>query len=142
VSQIQTSTWSTSAASNNQAPPNGAPEGMAAAGFNDTIREIMAAIKVWYNRISPTAIATGTADALVLTYSPSPGAYTSGMTISFYAGAASNTGPATLNVNGLGTAAITKRDGATALGAADIVAGALYTVTYDGTVWRLHATGV
>jgi hypothetical protein len=115
---------------------------MAAAGFNDTIREVMAAIKVWYNRISPTVIATGTADALTLTYSPAPTSYVSGMTFSFYAGAASNTGAATLNINGLGAVAITRRDGTTALSAADITANTLCTVTYDGTAFRLHSIGI
>jgi len=43
------STWSETAASNNSAAPNGAPEGMSPSGVNDTIRECMAAIRVWYD---------------------------------------------------------------------------------------------
>lgn len=42
------STWSTSAASNSSASPDGAPEGMPPSGVNDTIRELMAQIRTWY----------------------------------------------------------------------------------------------
>jgi hypothetical protein len=40
--------WSTAAASNNSASPDGAPEGMAPSGVNDTIREVMAAVRRWF----------------------------------------------------------------------------------------------
>lgn len=40
--------WSTTAGSNNSAPPNGAPEGMLPSGVNNTIRQIMAAVRVWF----------------------------------------------------------------------------------------------
>ena len=39
------STWSTTAASNNSASPDGFPEGMAPSGVNDSNREVMAAIR-------------------------------------------------------------------------------------------------
>lgn len=42
------SDWSTTAASNNATPPDGAPEGMAPSGVNDVIRELMAAVRRWY----------------------------------------------------------------------------------------------
>jgi len=42
------STWSITAASNNSAPPDGAPEGMAPSSLNDTMREFMAAIARYY----------------------------------------------------------------------------------------------
>jgi len=41
-------TWSTTAASNSSAAPNGWPENMSSAGLNDSGREVMAAIKRWY----------------------------------------------------------------------------------------------
>jgi len=47
--------WSTTAANNNAAAPNGAPEGMAPAGVNDVIRQNMASIRaqcedgIWFN---------------------------------------------------------------------------------------------
>lgn len=37
--------WSTTAASNNSSPPNGAPEGMAPSGVNNTLRQIMAEVR-------------------------------------------------------------------------------------------------
>ena len=40
--------YSTSAASNTTAPPNGAPEGMAPSSVNNTIRQIMADIRSFY----------------------------------------------------------------------------------------------
>lgn len=42
------SSWSTTAASNTSAPPDGAPEGMAPAALNDTMREFMAAVARFY----------------------------------------------------------------------------------------------
>lgn len=41
------STWSTTAASNNSAAPNGFPENMAPSGVNDAARETMAAVRRW-----------------------------------------------------------------------------------------------
>lgn len=41
-------TWSTTAASNNSATPDGWPEGQAANTVNDCAREMMAQIKTWY----------------------------------------------------------------------------------------------
>jgi hypothetical protein len=43
------SSWSTVAASNNASPPNGAPEGMAPSAVNDTIRQIMADVRTFYD---------------------------------------------------------------------------------------------
>lgn len=40
--------WSTAAASNNSASPDGFPEGMAPSGVNDSARELMAAVRRWY----------------------------------------------------------------------------------------------
>lgn len=40
-------TWSTTAASNNSAAPDGFPEGMAPSGVNDAAREVMAAVKTF-----------------------------------------------------------------------------------------------
>lgn len=42
------SAWSTSAAANNSASPDGFPEGMAPSGVNDSAREVMGAVKRWY----------------------------------------------------------------------------------------------
>lgn len=73
---------------------------------------------------------TGSSNAYVLTASPVITTYTEGL--SFYIKANhSNTAGATLNVNGLGTRAITK-EGTTALASGDLVANNVYEVVYDG----------
>lgn len=43
------SSWSTTPASNNSAPPNGWPEGMAPSAVNDTARQMMADIRSMYD---------------------------------------------------------------------------------------------
>lgn len=43
------SSWSTTAASNNSASPDGFPEAMAPSGLNDSSREVMAAVARWYS---------------------------------------------------------------------------------------------
>lgn len=40
--------WSTTPASNNSAPPDGAPEGMLAGKVNDVMRQIMADVRSWF----------------------------------------------------------------------------------------------
>ena len=134
--------WYVTAASNNSSPPDGWPEGMTTGNVNNSAREMMASLKRAWNYANPTVTAAGTADAMTLTYSPALAAYTTNQTFAFYKNASDNTGAATLNINGLGAKAIVKRDGSTALGVADMKASALYVVTYDGTSFRLHFTGV
>lgn len=142
MAEIQTSTWSETAASNNASPPDGFPEGQTYASLNNCLREMMAVLKRAYNREHAVVIAGGTGDAMTLTYTTAPGAYASGMYFRFYSPASANTvtNP-TLNVNGLGAKTLFKRDGSTALAANDILASTLYEVTYDGTNFRLHQTG-
>lgn len=67
---------------------------------------------------------------------PTLAAYVAGQSFRFVA-AGTNTGAATLNINSLGAKSITK-NGATALAAGDIVSGAAYNVTYDGTQFQLN----
>jgi len=45
------STWSTVAASNNSAAPNGWPENMAPSSVNDAAREMMASVRTWYEDV-------------------------------------------------------------------------------------------
>lgn len=69
------------------------------------------------------------------TMTPSLTAYATGNMFLFIA-AASNTGPVTLNIDGLGAKAVT-RDGTTALIANDLVAGEGIIVIYDGTRFQI-----
>ena len=136
MSDIESANFSETAAGNNAASPNGAPEGMAPSGVNDTIREIMAAIKRDWNRSHPTVTSGGGANAQTLTYGAAPAGYFPGQRFCFIAGF-SNTGAATLNVNGLGAKAI--QLAAAALTGGEILAGQMVTVAYDGTQFQITA---
>jgi len=78
----------------------------------------------------------GANDTYVITLSPVPTAYATGMTIRFKANTI-NTGAATINVNSLGAKTIVK-NGATTLEDGDIKAGQIVTVCYDGTNFQLQ----
>src|SRR6516225_8915203 len=134
MSDIETSNWSETAASNNAAPPNGMPEGMAPSGVNDSGREIMAAIKRDWNRRNPTQTSGSSANAQTLAYTSAPAAYVQGQCFGFIAGL-TNTGAATLNVSGLGAKNV-YMDGA-ALTGGEIVAGSVVECAYDGTQFQI-----
>lgn len=78
----------------------------------------------------------GANDTYVITLSPVPVAYVTGMTIRFKANTV-NTGAATLNVNSLGAKTIVKGVNTT-LADGDILAGQLVTLIYDGTNFVLQ----
>jgi hypothetical protein len=82
---------------------------------------------------------TGTANAYVVTLSPVPASLTAliGAPVRFKAANAC-TGASTLNVNGLGAAAIKHQDGASALTTGDIVAGQVVEAFYDGTYFQIR----
>ncbi len=85
--------------------------------------------KPWYG------VDTGSANAFEMDLDPVPLAYTAGMLVHFKAG---NTvsGPATINVNGLGLKPLLKEDGV-ALGSGDILADQMIAAVYDGTEFRV-----
>ncbi len=78
----------------------------------------------------------GTADAITLTPSPAITLYSAGMRFAFLA-TGNNTGAATVNISGLGAKSIKTLLGAT-LAAGDITSGNVYSMTYDGTNFRIH----
>ena len=57
-------TWSKTASSNSEAPPNGFPEGMAYSAGNNAAREVMASLATWRDETNGSVATTGTADAL------------------------------------------------------------------------------
>ena len=80
------------------------------------------------------ADSSGTANAIVCgTGTAYPGSYSTGQSVIVRV-ANTNTGPATISVAGLGAKAIAK-NGATALAAGDLLAGAMYLLTYNGTMF-------
>lgn len=81
------------------------------------------------------AAAGGTANVLTAALDPAPASLTVGMRVTLKI-ATTNTGPATLNLNGLGAANI-KRPAAATLQAGDLPAGGLVDLEYDGTQWQV-----
>jgi hypothetical protein len=78
---------------------------------------------------------TGGANALQANLDFAPPSYSAGLNLTVKV-AVSNSGPSTLNVNGLGAKAIIRADGS-ALAASDLVAGRIIHLIYDGTAFRL-----
>jgi hypothetical protein len=64
-----------------------------------------------------------------------------GMTINWVPDVNGTGGATTFNLCGLGAVALKEADGATNPTSTDAVAGKLYAIWYDGTVWRLPASG-
>lgn len=87
----------------------------------------------WY-----AASSAGT-DDYIITLSPVPTGYTSGMLVNIKTDVA-NTGPATINVNSLGAKSI-KRRGSEDLATGDIAAGQIVSLIYDGTNFQLLGAG-
>lgn len=81
------------------------------------------------------AVAGGTANALTATLSPAPSSYSPGMVLAIRV-SINNTGPATININGLGMKAITRGDGSP-LQKDDLVSGQIASLMYDGTGWQV-----
>lgn len=82
--------------------------------------------------------AGGTANALTIAVTPAITALVAGQTLRFIVGL-TNTGAATLALNGLAATAIVKEGGA-ALVAGDLPIGTVVQVTYGGTNFLLHRT--
>ena len=83
--------------------------------------------------------ASGSATAQTCSFSPKLTAYSIGMRVT-YQPAATNSGPQTLNIDGLGSRGIYRSD-ATALAAGDLTSATFYDLTYDGSVFRLQPGG-
>lgn len=137
LSDIESTNYSETAASNNATPPNGGPEGMAPSQVNDWGREVMAATKREWNRSHPTVTSGGSANTQTLTYTTAPAAYVQGHRFSFIIGF-TNTGPTTLNVNSLGTKNVFADSRALAGG--ELQAGMIADAAYDGTQIQILST--
>lgn len=124
------SAWSTTAASNNAAAPNGAPEGMAPSGVNDVIRENMAATAKLYKDMQGTLVSTGSSNTYAVTTNNAHASLGAQSLICFIANH-TNTGAATLNVDGLGAKSL--RAGGAVLASGAVVADVAYLVAYNAT---------
>lgn len=140
AAEISSSSWSETDASNSASPPNGFPEGQAPSSVNDSARQVMGAVKRFWDRINPTITSTGSANAY--TYTPTnasfPASLVTGECFSWKANF-TNTGAATLAVNGLTAKNIFKQTsaGPAALASGDIQSGQLALTCYDGTQFQL-----
>jgi hypothetical protein len=82
-------------------------------------------------------VSASVSDTYTCTMTPTLTALSDGMLVELEATATSNTGAATLNIDGLGAVAIKKANGSTDPDNNDITAGRQITLKYDGTVFRL-----
>jgi hypothetical protein len=120
-----------SAASNVNPAPTGWPPNSSPNITYSNGRESLAMMKRWWNRAGPTQTSTGSANAQVLTFGVAPTeGYVRGQSFVFIAGY-TNTGPCTLNVNGLGAVNITQ-DGFPLQGG-EIRAGLVIELFHDGS---------
>lgn len=133
MSDIESSNYSETAASNTASPPDGAPENMARSAVNDTMREMMAGTKREWNRSHPTITSAGTEPAFTLTYTTAPAAYVQGQVFTFKAHA-SPTGSVTANVNSLGAKKVYDKAGSAQLGSGAWAINTRVQLSYDSAL--------
>jgi hypothetical protein len=143
MAELSGTTYSEIDASNNQAAPNGMPEGMPPSGVNDSWRAGMGAIKRSYDRDHAGSWCTvaGSGNAIALTFAVAPSSYVQGEKYAFKA-AAANTGATTVNVNALGAKNVYKKSpagAATPCTGGEVQNGDLVEIEYDGTQFQLLA---
>jgi hypothetical protein len=128
--------WSLTASDNGSADDNiNFAEQQTPASLNNSARALMASVKGWANQISAAKTTGGSSNAYTFT-SDSVAAiatsYAVGMAFAFKANH-TNTGAATLNVDGVGAKNIRKGGAQAALAANDIVSGGIYLVMYEAS---------
>lgn len=140
MADLTNSSWSETDSSNTQPAPSGFPSGILPSQVGGVVRAMMGAIKRAYNHGNVMVSSTGSANAYVLTYEqPLQSGYVKGEVFRFFAHA-TNTGAATLNINGAGTRSLIRADGS-ALSPNEIVAGQVVTVVCDGTNFLHQSVG-
>lgn len=116
-----------------ETPAGAQAKAEAAAG---AVQADLAAHLADYVKQVPYGVATGPANAYAVTLSPAPTAYTEGMAIAVKINV-ENTGPSTINVNGLGAVAIKKPNGLD-VAAGNLKANSVYTMRYNGVNFILQ----
>lgn len=113
------------------------PEDQAASTLNDGARALEGIVARWHNDINGSVATTGSANAYVMAANQTLSAYYDGLVLAFEANF-TNTGAATVNVDGLGAKSIKKMGDAslTDLAADDIESGRRYVIIYDGTQFQ------
>jgi hypothetical protein len=122
--------YSTTPASNTQIATIDIAENCLPGGINNALRQLMADVRAFANDVGGKAVSAGT-DTVTLATATGYTAYADGTILAFIVGG-TNTGAATLNVDGVGAKAI--RKGAdVAVAAGDLVAGMAAIVIYDAS---------
>jgi hypothetical protein len=83
----------------------------------------------------------GSSSGYQCSMNPTVAAYTTGMVLHWKPDVNGQGGPTTLNIDTLGATPVKLADGVTDPTAADLVSGRLYNVWYDGSAFRLMASG-
>lgn len=135
MTDYSNSDWDELDANNTGVSPNGVQGGYAPSSIAPILRAMRGAAKRDYVRSNAIYTTTGAGNSYVLTFLAAPSGYTKGEYIRFFADK-SNTGAATLNINGLGAKAIVMSDGS-ALTADQIKANRAIEVYYNGTAFVL-----
>lgn len=114
--------YSRTPASNNSAPPNGAPEGWTPGSMNNTVRQVMSDIlqEAGKNLAKVLSAVAGT-NTITGGLSPALDGYSAGMLV-VLTPAATNTGAVTLNIDALGALDVQNESG-TPLNVGDLVVG-------------------
>lgn len=92
--------------------------------------------------VSYCAPASASGTTYTCTPSPAVSAYAAGTTLAFVPDVNGTGGATTVNANGLGAKSIKLADGSTNPTSSTLVAGTSYTLTYDGTVFRVSASAI
>lgn len=137
MADIGQSAWSETDANNNQAAPDGFPEGMAPSGVNDAARAMMGAVKRFWGRVNGTKTTAGTADAQTVTYDVAPTGYVAGERLLLRPTLTTATASPTINVNGLGAKTLKDSTGAALVFGGALAAGTQAELMYDGTDMRV-----
>ena len=117
------------------ASPDGAPENMAPSGVNNTIRQIMADVRVWFNLLTHTETASSDGRAYTLTTGDGSADPVTGDVIALRLNRNTAQADATLAVNGSTAAALKDGNGAS-VAAGGFLAGIPYLFYFDGTDYR------
>jgi hypothetical protein len=137
VADIGQSAWSETDANNNQAAPDGFPEGMAPSGVNDAARAMMGAIKRFWDRINGAKTTGGTADAQTVTYDVPPPAYLAGERFLVRPSLTTTATAPSIAVNPLGAKTLKDATGSALVFGAALAAGTQAELMYDGTDMRV-----
>ena len=124
------SQWTTTAATNNAAPPDGFPEGQAPSTVNDAAREVMAAVARFFQDTQGTLVSAGTGNTYTLTTNTG-NALLADQSLLVFSADRANTGAATLNVDTLGAKNL--QIGGANIASGDLVTDTLVSVAYNAT---------